>query len=146
MLTIYKNLNILVDILAIIIVPALLIICSFWLMQPITIDTVVSENNFSAIAGTTSKIYSPVLINSTSRIEYELSLINSISNEVVHKYPIYYSNNITIKCVNIKIPDNIKLGIYKLVATIKYRLNPIKQGAIKVELAHITIVNNTIPN
>jgi hypothetical protein len=141
MLTIYKNLNAALDLLSIIIVPTLIIVCSFWLIEPVTINTVTSDNNFLAVAGSTSKIYSPILVISNSKLEYSLSLIDSTTNRVVYKYPVYYSGNLAIKSVNVKIPDDIKPAIYSLIAVIKYKLNPIKQGAIRVELAHITIVN-----
>jgi hypothetical protein len=141
MLTIYKNLNAALDLLSIIIVPTLIIVCSFWLIEPVTINTVTSDNNFLAVAGSTSKVYSPILVISNSKLEYSLSLIDSTTNRVVYKYPVYYSGNLAIKSVNVKIPDDIKPAIYSLIAVIKYKLNPIKQGAIRVELAHITIVN-----
>lgn len=88
--------------------------------------------------GETTKIYSPILINNGSKIQYNLKLL-TMTNEVVYNYPTYYSNSINITAVSIKIPVSITKGEYKLAATINYKLNPIKKGVIKVELMRIII-------
>lgn len=142
MFSIYKKLNAGLNLLSIILVPALFIICAFWLVQPSIVDNVNSYNNILVLPGETTKIYSPVLINVKSKVKYELSLVNFNDDKIFYTYPDYYSNNLNVQGFDVKIPSNIKPDVYRLLAIITYSLNPIKNGTIKVELAHVTIVNS----
>lgn len=123
---------------SIILVPALVVICAFWLLEPQLINRISSKAQISAYPGEVTKIPSSITTNADIKTEYTVKLVDG-KGVIQYVYPKRYSDSTNINDLVLRMPQGIEPGTYTIVATMKYKLNPLKVGTMKIELAHVTI-------